>query len=165
MNVDLFRSFMEKVEQISVGNCWLWKGALSSNGYGSYWLGPRGKRKWYTAHKASWILHKGPVTGGLNVLHRCDNRACVNPSHLFLGTQSENIKDMVSKKRGNYENRARGTLNKASKLKDSDIPKILEEYTLGENKSALSRKYGVTRRAIHLIIENLTWKHVTRSQA
>jgi hypothetical protein len=76
--------------------CWEWTGALHRNGYGAFKL--RDGRQ-MLAHRFAWELANGAVPEGLNVLHQCDNRRCVRPDHLFVGTQRENIRDMVAKGR------------------------------------------------------------------
>ena len=79
--------------------CWIWIGATAHKGYGTI----RSDIKPFKpmgAHRASWILHNGPIGDGLHVLHKCDIAACVNPKHLFLGTHKENMKDMILKNRG-----------------------------------------------------------------
>ena len=78
-------------------SCWTWTGA-TQHGYG--YIGENGKI--LRTHRVSWTLHHGPIPDGLCVLHHCDNPPCVRPSHLFLGTHTDNMKDMVSKGRGNW---------------------------------------------------------------
>jgi hypothetical protein len=93
-------SLVERIEKLSMpepnSGCWLWLGQLSYLGYGQIMLSP-GQRK-TKAHRAAWEAFRGPI-GKLHVLHRCDNRCCVNPDHLFLGTRSDNMLDMYSKGR------------------------------------------------------------------
>lgn len=78
--------------------CWLWTGYTSTFGYGMM----RFMGKSQNAHRLSWQVHRGPIPDGLSVLHKCDVPACVNPDHLFLGTQSDNMKDCASKGRLNF---------------------------------------------------------------
>lgn len=94
----LSERFFEKVALIPFHTCWEWIGAVASNGYGVINQGRR-TTGIMRAHRVSWEIHFGPVPDKLWVLHKCDNRTCVNPAHLFLGTRQDNVDDMVNKKR------------------------------------------------------------------
>ena len=101
--IGLARRFWAKVDKLGEFDCWLWTGRRAKRyGYGELYRGPGqtvGK-----AHRISWELHHGPTD--LKVLHTCDNPACVNPAHLFLGTQQDNLRDMRDKGRsGGFESR------------------------------------------------------------
>jgi hypothetical protein len=92
MNVD---TWMAAVEPIPEGRgCWEWMGFIRPSGYGQVHQNK-------LAHRVSWELHNGPIPNGVLVLHKCDNKSCVNPDHLFLGSHRDNTQDMMSKGRGN----------------------------------------------------------------
>jgi hypothetical protein len=78
-----------------VGDCWEWQGLLRKDGYGTVGF----KRKTSLPHRLSYIVFKGPIPDGMLILHSCDNRKCINPDHLRIGTYSDNLNDMWSKKR------------------------------------------------------------------
>lgn len=88
--------FTDKIEFIPFHTCWEWSAGRNAQGYGLFWF--RGSMK--RASRISWELHHGPIPDQLWVLHKCDNPGCVNPDHLFLGTRSDNMKDMHAKSRG-----------------------------------------------------------------
>ena len=87
--------FWNKVDRRDPFSCWVWKAASATNGYGRFKF--RGAMQ--RANRVAWWLTHGPVPKGLWVLHHCDNKLCVNPSHLFLGTPTDNVLDMVKKNR------------------------------------------------------------------
>lgn len=96
--ISLSDGFWERVLVGSADDCWLWQGSVRNNGYGQ--LQRRAICKIpLKAHRVAWELTNGSIPDGVYVLHRCDNRRCCNPSHLFLGTGLDNINDMVSKGR------------------------------------------------------------------
>ena len=130
--------FMTKVEKTS--DCWLWQGAISDSGYG--WFGIGGSGNTQSAHRVAHQLLIGPIPNGMHVCHRCDVRHCVNPSHLFLGSRSDNMQDMLTKGRGN---KAAGERNGNAKLTDEQVAEI---KTSGLPARVFVERYGITRGAV-----------------
>lgn len=149
--------FEGKYTPVPEAGCWLWIGAVAGHGrYGSLLSEGRLER----AHRVSWELHFGPIPDGMNVCHRCDVGLCVNPAHLFLGTQRENVLDMISKGRRTYENNgrhghhARGERSGAAKLSDGDVENIRRDYETIHNKAELARRYRISESQIRRIVNN-----------
>jgi hypothetical protein len=132
--------------------CWLWLGALMPNGYGRFEM----HRFDEYAHRASWILHRGAITDGLYVLHKCDIPSCVNPDHLFLGTQQDNLDDCRMKGRTR-----RGAQVWNAKLDDDKVRAIRKLLSLGVSQQAIADKFGVHQIKISHIARGISWRHVT----
>ena len=136
-----------------LGNCWEWVAGKFVTGYGGFYL----NKKMLYAHRVSWTNHFGEIPEGVFVCHRCDNRACVNPMHLFLGNQKENMDDMIKKKRARHPV---GEFNH-SKLTTEKVLEIRRRYSNGEtNKSWLGIEFGICRTTIGAIVCRRKWKHI-----
>ena len=146
---------IEKFEKLVIKNaegCWGWKNILMTNGYGLIGMG---KRKGMTAHRVSWIIHNGPILNQLHVLHKCDNRSCSRPDHLFLGTLNDNMADMVSKNR-----QMKGVNHYCAKLDVSQVRKIKELIKSGKSIFSISKMFNVNSGTIQNISVGRTWKDV-----
>lgn len=132
--------------------CWDWQGRIQvRTGYGS--LVYQGER--YPAHRASYEAHFGPIPPDLCVCHTCDNRPCVNPSHLFLGTNADNSADMVRKGR-----QAKGETSGNARLTTDQVRMIRKLRAQGLSYGKLAGQFGVTPRTIKLISTREIWKHI-----
>lgn len=119
--------------------CLLWTGAAHPFGYGE--LTVAGKRT--GAHRVAYEMEHGPIPAGMSVLHRCDTPACVNPVHLFLGTQADNMADKVAK--GRAASRSR---NGAARLTDEQYAEIERRVAGGEQQATLAREFGISPQAV-----------------
>ena len=131
--------------------CWLWVGYYYGNGYGGF---NTGKGCHTHAHRYSWRLHKGEIPDGMIVCHHCDNRSCVNPDHLFVGTYSDNANDMFAKGRNNTP---RGERHAKAKLTEQDVYNIrADTRTLVE----IGKQYGFDKSYVWKIKNRWHWKHL-----
>ena len=148
--------FWAKVSIGEPSECWRWNGSLGSNGYGQINISGRPLK----APRVAWFLTFGFWPGGgLCVCHRCDNRACVNPSHLFLGTVKDNTEDMLRKGRGSAPPVLRGEKGTAAKLTELQVARIRERLREGSTTKELGRAYGVSQAAIWWIKVGRNWAH------
>lgn len=120
--------------------CWEWRGSRDQRGYGRY-SHPLGKR--VKAHRAMWERERGPIPNGISVCHACDNPPCINPDHLFLGTQAQNMADAVRKDRW-----PRGLDHHNGKLTDEQARSILVRRTAGERGADLAKEFGVSQQTV-----------------
>lgn len=148
---ELRAAFEESHVKEPMSGCWLWTGTSTKMGYGVI-------AKNY-AHRLSYRWHIGEP-GKLHVLHRCDNPPCVNPAHLFIGTQQDNNNDKLAKGRA-AGGSMKGEAHPSRKLSESDVLAIRSEYATGDkNQSRLARKYGVRQGTIWQIVNRNSWRHV-----
>ena len=129
---------------------------LFRSGYGNIYSNGRNE----LTHRYSWTLHFGLVPRGLCVLHKCDNRKCVRPDHLFLGTKKENTDDMFFKGRQRNLGILKGQQHGEAKLKDEDVLRIREAAARGERHVAQAARYGVSASLIGLIVRRKAWRHI-----
>jgi len=144
------------LERVSFGDgCWEWQGRLHT-GYG--------RLRGVLAHRISWETFRGLIPEGLCVLHKCDNPSCVKPSHLFVGTQIDNIKDRHAKGRSSsgesHSKSCRGEIVGTSKLKEQDVKDIRGKREEGVRVASLSKEYGIVQSAVYNIIGRRRWRHV-----
>lgn len=129
----------------------------SNGAYSRVLVGTRATgRKHVYAHRLVWETLNQPLLPGQCVLHRCDNPKCINPEHLFVGTQADNMKDMASKGRGGAP---RGAKHLSAKLTEEQAKYVLASSA---NSSALAKELGVTYQTIYALRTGITWKHLPR---
>ena len=130
--------------------CWIWTSYKHRQGYGLFKI----KEKPYKAHRMSYKMKHGFIPDGMKVCHHCDNPSCVNPNHLFTGTQKDNMRDAAKKKR---LGKAKGSRNGYAKLTEEQIPAIRKDTRYHKK---IAKDYNVTRSVISGIKRGYSWKHV-----
>lgn len=135
--------FWEKVDQRGPDDCWVFRGSRNSAGYGQLWIEGRS----VYAHRFAYESLFGPIPTRMSILHSCDNRACVNPAHLRVGTALENSQDMV--KRGRHWNQ---------KLTIYQVCRILDRAFRLPTPAEIAKDYGVNEETIRSIIKARTWR-------
>ena len=151
--------FMAKVSPEPNTGCWLWAGAMhggNARAYGEFWPDSHRRGMVYT-HRFAYEEVVGPIPEGMCVLHRCDTPSCVNPAHLFLGTQGDNNRDMGAKGRGRGWSRP-GEANPASKLTAEKVAELRARAACGDSQYALAAAYGVAQATVNYAVLRRTWK-------
>jgi hypothetical protein len=144
--------FWSKVNKRDENQCWNWESRRRRDGYGDIrWNGSH-----QLAHRVSWEIHCGPIPDDMCILHKCDNRSCVNPHHLFLGTRGDNNRDRENKGRGNQP---KGEQSGRVKLTWKQVHEIRYLYTNTETSyPKLARQYNVSHVLIGHIVRGKIWK-------
>lgn len=149
-HAEFMARFWAKVD--TSGDCWNWTGALTTAGYGSV---KRAQRVLYT-HVVSYEEAFGAVPSGKVVCHECDNRRCVNPDHLFIGTQGDNLRDAARKDRMQF-----GEARPLARLTEADVVAIRARYSRGGvPQRVLAAEYGVCQMTISKAVRSETWRRV-----
>jgi hypothetical protein len=158
MDDSTLKRFMDKVK--TVGECWQWTGANTrkKNGYGVIRIGTTK----ILTHRLSWLHHKGEIPDSSLVLHQCDNSLCVRPDHLFLGTQQDNVTDMMNKNRRGIHDVSKGVDHFNSKLTPEIIKAIASDI---RTQAEIAKQYNVSQSVISKIKLNQAWKHIERTNA
>lgn len=136
--------------------CWLWSGSTIKHGYGQIHTKLGDKYVTILAHRFFYEHHKGSIPDGHHICHDCDNPNCVNPDHLWVGTQKDNMIDMINKGRSNH---IYGERHTKAKLTDSQVIEVREKYSTGRyTQQELANLYKIDRSSIGRIVRFDTWR-------
>lgn len=141
--------FWEKVAIGPTSTCWLWQASKTRNGYGQFWWGPSGRPE--GAHRVAWMITRGAIPEGQEVMHGCDTPLCCNPTHLSLGTHTDNVRDASRK------GHLKCARPNAQKLSPADIAFIREQVAAGPRGTAtkMAERFGVTRSCISQLVNGV----------
>lgn len=140
-----------------VTGCWQWQMSTNHNGYGRFKVGAGVER----AHRVSYHIHKGPIPEGMIVCHACDNPGCVNPDHLWLGSNADNSADMLRKGRHRTAPQA-GEMNNRATLTEAQAREVISLIAAGLSNKAIATRYGVTHSSVSNIRRGKTWTRLRR---
>lgn len=147
--------FWSKVLIRGADDCWEWSAFRNPKGYGMFRLRTGRGTPMALSHRVAWMAKNGPIPDGKLVLHHCDNRACCNPSHLFIGTQADNIADMLAKGRGVFVS---GERHGMAKLTSAEVAEIKSRYLAGGvSQQSLADEFGVCQTAVSSLIRGRSW--------
>lgn len=157
---DVATRFAQKYQPEPNSGCWLWLDAPGADGYGRLQVAGRAHK----AHRISYQLHCGPIPEGMLVCHRCDNPLCVNPTHLFVGSNADNMKDMARKGRAKrMKNPLPGEANGRALLTEAQARELLALYAGGQMRLAdIARRFGISVAQAQKIGIGRAWGHLPR---
>lgn len=163
MKTEIVR-FWEKVRVLGQDDCWEWVAALSGplgNQYGMFCTGGRKAKRQWKSHRYIWTVTFGIIPKGQQVCHKCDNRLCVNPSHLFLGTQKENMSDMTNKGRRAFGDlvASKGEDNPKAKLTENQVHHIRDLKGKLPSRE-LATAFGLEKTTVLRIWKGRSWRHI-----
>lgn len=156
--------FWKHVPSGAPDECWEWQGTRGPppNHYGTIYVSQNPMR-YKKAHRLSWEIHHGPIPEGKNVLHHCDNPPCVNPAHLYTGTQADNARDRAARGRGREtrpENRGeQSPVAKLTEVKVRAIIAALQEIPRRSQES-IAQEFGVGQAHVSRIMHRRSWAHL-----
>jgi HNH endonuclease len=156
--IPLHDRLIAKIRVDSEMGCWVFTGFCLKNGYGR--IKGSGQQV-ILAHRASWEVFRGTIPDGLLVLHHCDNRPCVNPDHLFLGTVWDNTHDMLAKGRDRHPKEQpskQGELHHNARLTEAQVLEIRQRKK--EPRRVLAEEFGLNRRYVSTLIRGQSWRHL-----
>jgi hypothetical protein len=154
--------FFEKVWPEPNSGCWLWAAAANQQGYGMFnerWDNELKKSIVVLAHRFSFKMANKDFDGRLQVLHRCDNPACVNPDHLFAGLPADNVADMDRKGR-RVNKPLTGSQHPNSKITETDVKRMFEMRQQGMTQKQIGDSFGISQVQVGNIIRKDQWKQI-----
>jgi hypothetical protein len=149
MGMTELERFETKVDQS--GDCHEWTASFGGSGYGQFYFNYRK----FSAHRKAYELYHGEIPDGLFVLHKCDNKKCVNPDHLFLGTHKENMRDKTVKGR-----QVKGSAIEQAVLTEPQVVQIKQRLRQGDVHTLIAKDFGVSRATVSMISNGTNWRHV-----
>lgn len=156
-NLSLEDRFMKYVQKSDdPDGCWEWIGCKNSDGYGSFKI----NNKTYSSHRVSYALFIGDIPDRMLVCHSCDNPNCVNPAHLWLGTNKDNVTDMYNKGRQSHVGAPKGENHWSHKLTEQKIYQIHKMIEQGHAQRKIAKMFEISESTVSYIKSNLRWKHI-----
>jgi hypothetical protein len=132
--------------------CWIWMGKLNQYGYGRINIGGA----YQGTHRVSWEVHRGKIPDGLHVLHHCDIRSCINPDHLFIGTDADNVRDCIKKGRARHVG-MKGEKHHKAKV---TAKQVLMIRTSQKKPKFFIEKFGLSKSQVSAIRTKRSWSHI-----